>query len=346
MLEKYDRSQNEIYRVQSRSDTFEADRNRLEVEVDRHAQLATKAREDLRKLQEESGRLQEACDRIALQLQRAKENEEKTREELEIQRERSEKAQTDVRRMQSEKEILQAEFERVSYELERASHTHAKSNAALDAAQEEAARCSLELDKMRERYEKSQTELRRLQEQEAYSRDSRRTKEENERLRDRLDKTLMELEGLKGKAQYDQDTYEKFKEKYEQRENEVQISEVKLHECTLQLELSKGEVAKLIANQVSVFCAPRASSYNIVHRIPTHTGEATQRTGTRSHRMRESSRQARETHQAGGTNAPESRQWRRCRQPPSCDVHGNDPVGGKRAKRHQSGRRRGGESVG
>lgn len=56
MLEKYDRSQNEVYRLQSRVDTAEADRNRLEVEAERSALAAAKAREDLRKLQEETTR--------------------------------------------------------------------------------------------------------------------------------------------------------------------------------------------------------------------------------------------------------------------------------------------------
>lgn len=78
MLEKYDRwgpncqlsspqlsckpffllfsSQNEVYRLQSRIDTLEADRNRLEIEAERAALAAAKAREDLRKLHDESTR--------------------------------------------------------------------------------------------------------------------------------------------------------------------------------------------------------------------------------------------------------------------------------------------------
>lgn len=51
------RAQNEIYRLQSRVDTLEADRNRLEIEAERAALAAAKAREDLRKLHDESTRL-------------------------------------------------------------------------------------------------------------------------------------------------------------------------------------------------------------------------------------------------------------------------------------------------
>lgn len=50
------RAQNEIYRLQSRVDTLEADRNRLEIEAERAALAAAKAREDLRKLHDESTR--------------------------------------------------------------------------------------------------------------------------------------------------------------------------------------------------------------------------------------------------------------------------------------------------
>lgn len=50
------RAQNEIYRLQSRCDTAEADRSRLEVEAERSGLVANKAKEDLRKLQEESTR--------------------------------------------------------------------------------------------------------------------------------------------------------------------------------------------------------------------------------------------------------------------------------------------------
>lgn len=250
MAEKYERNSNELYRLQSRADTIEADRARLEVETERSNLAATKAREDLRKLQEESTRLQEACDRIAMQLNRAKEGEEKTREELEITRERLEKAETSVRKVQMEKENVQKELERATYELDRANHTFTKSTASFDLTQQENNRLTVDLDKMRERYEKSQSELRRLQEEETFNQ-SRRVKEDNERLRERLDKTLMELEAIKGKSQYEQEALEKYKGKYESRENEWQTLETKLHETSLQLELSKGEVSKLIANQVT-----------------------------------------------------------------------------------------------
>lgn len=45
-----------MYRLQSRIDTLEADRNRLEIEAERAALAAAKAREDLRKLHDESTR--------------------------------------------------------------------------------------------------------------------------------------------------------------------------------------------------------------------------------------------------------------------------------------------------
>lgn len=249
MLEKHDRAQNEIYRLQSRVDTTEADRARLEVEAERSTLGATKAREDLRKLQDESSRLQEACDRIALQLTRAKELEDKAREELEINRERLEKAQSDLRKSQADKDLLQAEVERLTYEVDRGTHTNTKASAALESALDESKRLSLEVDKMRDRYEKAQSELRRLQEQETYGRESRRFEDENKRLRERLDKALIEYEALKSKAVYDEESFLKYKEKFESRELEWQNLETKLHETTLQLELSKGEVTKLINNQ-------------------------------------------------------------------------------------------------
>jgi golgin subfamily B member 1 len=126
MLEKYDRcanvlfscknnisstflsrSQNDLYRLQSRIDAAEADRNRLEVETERSTLSANKAREDLRKLQDEMTRLQDACDRAALQLTRSKELEDKAKEDVDLVRERLEKMQTEYRRTVSEKENMQ-----------------------------------------------------------------------------------------------------------------------------------------------------------------------------------------------------------------------------------------------
>lgn len=100
------------------------------------------------------------------------------------------------------------------------------------------------------RYEKVQSELRRLEEAEAYNRDTRKIKEENERLRDRLEKTMNELDTLRNTIQFDQESFEKLKERIGQRENDAQSLEAKLHEATLQLERSRSEIAKLISNQV------------------------------------------------------------------------------------------------
>lgn len=104
------------------------------------------------------------------------------------------------------------------------------------------------------RYEKVQSELRRLEEAEAYNRDTRKIKEENERLRDRLEKTMNELDTLRNTIQFDQESFEKLKERIGQRENDAQSLEAKLHEATLQLERSRSEIAKLISNQVSYIC--------------------------------------------------------------------------------------------
>jgi chromosome segregation ATPase len=62
---------------------------------------------------------------------------------------------------------------------------------------------------------------------------------------------MIELEAVKGKSQYEQETYEKFKEKLDHKENELQTLELKLHETTLQLELAKGEVQKMVSGQVN-----------------------------------------------------------------------------------------------
>lgn len=195
--------------------------------------------------------MQEACDRAAQQLARSKELEEKAREENEVSRDRLERNQLDYRRLISEKETLSTENERLKYEVERYHNTQLKNGAVMDSLQEETAMYKLELEKSRDRYEKVQSELRRLEEAEAYSRDTRKIKEENERLRERLEKTMNELDTLRNTIQFDQESFEKLKERIGQRENDAQSLEAKLHEATLQLERSRSEIAKLISNQVS-----------------------------------------------------------------------------------------------
>ena len=60
---------------------------------------------------------------------------------------------------------------------------------------------------------------------------------------------MQELEQIRGKSVYEQEAYEKFKEKLQQKENDLSALEAKLHETTLQLELQKQETLKYVTNQ-------------------------------------------------------------------------------------------------
>jgi predicted RecA/RadA family phage recombinase len=83
--EKSDSSQDEVYRLQGKLDTALAEQERLRSESDKTELLASRAREDIRKANDELQNVRKSqLDRAQLQLSKSEEHEKKLEEELEM----------------------------------------------------------------------------------------------------------------------------------------------------------------------------------------------------------------------------------------------------------------------
>merc|ERR1712038_200827 len=83
LLEKYDRSQGDLYRIQGKLEASTNDQERLSLEVDKANIISNKQKDDHKKLLEEFNGLQDIYDKTAVELTKTKEMEIKLKEDHE-----------------------------------------------------------------------------------------------------------------------------------------------------------------------------------------------------------------------------------------------------------------------
>ena len=141
------RAQGDVYRLQNKFEGAQHEVDRLTMDLEKANILASKHKDDHKKVEDDFHALQEEFDSTRLQFSRTKDSEAKFKDDFEraamdvaMLRERFEKAQSDLAKVKGDRDRAVGDADKLNYELEKATNQYNKSHNNLEKSQEEVAR--------------------------------------------------------------------------------------------------------------------------------------------------------------------------------------------------------------